>query len=55
MFVCRCFKPVNHKETFMKKYIVEWTSKAEIKPGEHREKAESFRENLWNKIQLKGP
>ena len=55
MFVCRCFKPVNHKETFMKKYIVEWTSKAETKPGEHSEKAESFRENLWNEIQLKEP
>ena len=39
----------------MKKYIVERTSKAEIRPEEQREKMESCRENLWNKIQLIGP
>ena len=39
----------------MKRYIVEWTNKAEIRPEEQSEKAESCRENLWNEIQLKGP
>ena len=34
---------------------MERTSKAEIRPEEQSEKAESCRENLWNKIQLKGP
>ena len=34
---------------------VERTNKAEIRPKEQSEKAESFRENLWNEIQLKGP
>ena len=52
--------PVNHKvlyqrETFVKRYIVEWTSKAEMRPEEQSEKTESCRENLWNEIQLKGP
>ena len=43
------------KETFFKKKdIVERTSKAEIRPEEQSEKAESCRENLWNEIQLKG-
>ena len=36
-------------------YIVERTNKAEIKPEEQSEKAESCRESLWNEIQLKGP
>ena len=36
-------------------YIVERTSKAEIRPEEQSEKAESCRENLWNEIQVKGP
>ena len=40
---------------FTKRYIVERTSKAEIRPEEQSEKAETCRENLWNKIQLKGP
>ena len=40
---------------FHKKYTVETTNKAEIRPEEQSEKAESCRENLWNKIQLKGP
>ena len=39
----------------MKTYIVERTNKAEIRPEEQREKAESCRENLWKEIQLKGP
>ena len=42
------------KETFIKKYIVEKTNKAEIRPEEQSEKAEGCRENLWNEIQLKG-
>ena len=42
------------KETFVKKYIAERTNKAEIRPKEQSEKAESCRENLWNEIQLKG-
>ena len=42
-------------ETFIKRYIVERTSKTEIIPEEQSEKAESCRENLWNEIQLKGP
>ena len=54
--------PVNHKgfytglrETFVKIYIVQRTSKAELSPEEQSEKAESCWENLWNEIQLKGP
>ena len=43
------------KETFLKRYIVERTNKAEIRPEEWSEKPKSCRENLWNKIQLKGP
>ena len=51
------------KETIIKRYIVERTSKAEIRPEEQTEmkpeeqsqKTESCRENLWNEIQLKGP
>ena len=39
----------------MKRYIAERTNKAEIRPEEQSEKAESCRENLWNEIQLKGP
>ena len=34
--------------------IVERTSKAEVRPEERCETAESCRENLWNEIQLKG-
>ena len=34
------------------RYIVERTIKAKIKPEEQIEKAESCRENLWNKIQV---
>ena len=38
----------------MKRYIVERTNKAEIRQEEQSEKTESCRQNLWNKIQLKG-
>ena len=57
-----CFKPSQPqritsglKETFIKRYTVERTNKAEIRPEEQSEKTESCRENLWNEIQLKGP
>ena len=43
------------KETFIKRNIVERNSKAETRSEEQSVKAESCRENLWNKIQLKGP
>ena len=43
------------KETFIKRYIVQRTSKAEIRLEEQSEKAESCRENVWNEIQLNGP
>ena len=33
---------------FIKKYTVERTNKAEIKPNEQSEEAETGRENLWN-------
>ena len=36
------------RETFIKRYIVEKTSKAEIRLEEQREKTESCRENLRN-------
>ena len=39
----------------MKRYIVERTNKAELRPEEESGKAESCRENLWNEIELKGP
>ena len=45
------FSPVNHKgfisglkETFIKRYIAERASKAELRPEEQSEKAESCRE-----------
>ena len=43
------------RETFIKKYIVERTNKAEIRPEKQSDKAKSCRENLWNEIELKGP
>ena len=43
------------RETFIKRCMVGRTSKAEIRPEEQSEKAESCQENSWNKIQLKGP
>ena len=33
-------------ETFIKRYIVQWTNKAEIRPEEQSEKTGSYRENL---------
>ena len=51
-----CFEPSQPqgiisglKETFIKRYIVEMTDKAELRP---QERSESCRENLRNKIQL---
>ena len=38
-------------ETFTKRYIVERTNEAELRPEEQSEKAESCRENLRNEIQ----
>ena len=35
-------------------HIVERTNKAEVRPEEQSEETESCRENLWDKIQLKG-
>ena len=43
------------KETFKKRYKVERTDKAEVRPQEQSEKTESCRENLWNEMQFKGP
>ena len=40
-----------YKETCIKRYPVERTNKTEIRPEEQSEKTD----NLWNKIQLKGP
>ena len=42
------------EETFIKRYVVERTNKAELRLEEQNEKAESCRKNLWNEIQLKG-
>ena len=57
-----CFKPSQPqgiisglRETFIKRYVVERTNKAEIRQKELSEKAGSRRENLWNEIQLNGP
>ena len=36
------------------RYTSERTNKAEIRPEEQSEKAESCRKFLWNEIQLKG-
>ena len=62
LLVSWCFEPSQPqriisglKETFIKRYIVERTNNAEIRPEEQSEKAESCREKLWNEIQLKGP
>ena len=38
------------KETFTKVYVVERTNKAEIRPEEQSEKAESCRENSRNEM-----
>ena len=57
-----CFKPTQPqriisglRKTFIKRHIVERTNKAEQRSEEESGKAESFGENLWNEIQLKGP
>ena len=42
-------------ETFVKRYKVKRTNKAEIRPEEESEKVESCRENVWTEIQLTGP
>ena len=41
---------IRARETCIKRYLVERTNKAEIRPEEQREKAESCRENLWNEM-----
>ena len=53
-----CFKPSQPqsiisgmKEIFIKRYMVETTNKAEVRPEEQSEKPESCRENLLNEIQ----
>ena len=43
------------RETFIKRYIIERTKKAEVRPEEQSEKTKSCRENSWNEIKLKGP
>ena len=43
------------KETYTYRYIAEKTNKAEIRPKEQSEKAESSLEDLWNEIHSKGP
>ena len=55
-----CFKPSQPqriisglRETFIKRYIVEWTNMADMRPEEQSEKTESCWENVWNEIQLK--
>ena len=55
MLASWCFKPNQSqriisglKETFTKKYTVERTDEAEIRPEDLRENAESCRENLSN-------
>ena len=56
-----CFEPSQPlgiisglKETFTKRYKVERTNKAEVRPEEQSEKAESCREDSWNEVQVKG-
>ena len=60
MLVSWCCKPSQPqritsglRETFIKRYTVERTNEAEIRPEEQSEKAESSRENLWNETQNK--
>ena len=43
------------KKTFIKRCIVERTTKTDIRPEEQSEKTESCWENSWDEIQLKGP
>ena len=60
--VSRCIKPsqpqritLGLRGIFTKRYIVERTSKTEIRQEEQSEKANIRRESLWNEMQLKGP
>ena len=62
--VSMCFKPSppqrmiisGQREISIKRYTVERTNEAEIRPEEQSdEKAESCRDNIWSEIQLKGP
>ena len=63
LLVSWCFKPSQPqriisglRETFIKRYIVKRTNKAETRPKEQNDKAGSCCwENLWNEIQSKGP
>ena len=62
MLTSWCFKPSQPqkfisglRETFVKKYTVERTNKAEIRPEEQSEEAERCRENVWNELELKWP
>ena len=41
------------KEVFLKRYVVERTNKAQIRPEAQSEKTESCRENLRNEIPFK--
>ena len=43
------------RETFLQRYIVERTKKAELRPEEQSEKTDCCREDLWNELQLEGP
>ena len=43
------------RDFLKKRYIVDRTNKAEIRPEEQSEKTENCRGNLWNEIRLKGP
>ena len=43
------------RKTFIQRYIVERTTKAEMRLEEQSEKAEGCWENVWTEIQLKGP
>ena len=59
--VILCFEPNQPpgiipglKETFIKRHLAERTSKAEIRPEEQSQRAESCQKNLWHEIQLKG-
>ena len=62
LLVSWCFKPSQTqritsglKKTFITRYVVERTNKAEIRPEEQSGKTEICRENLRNGRQLKGP
>ena len=39
-------------ETVIKRYTVERTNEAEIRPEEQSERVESCRENVWNEITI---